>query len=69
MSGKTYGLRINEDELMALIGFHSMCIQAHESPTVEMSARLHDLIKRLNKNEPEIEEAQNNEKSQTKEAW
>ncbi len=53
---KTFGLRVNEEELMALIKHHSYNIMDHQSPLPEMSERLHNLVKRLHKDTPEVED-------------
>ena len=50
---KTFKLTVTEDELRALIDFNLAHHQ--DKPTVESSARIHDLTKRLNKETPEIE--------------
>jgi hypothetical protein len=49
---KTWKLTVNEDELKALINHHRF---KTDDTTVETSARIHDLTKRLNKETPEIE--------------
>lgn len=43
---RTFKLTVTEDELKALINHHIFVVQTH---TVEWSARIHDLTKRLNK--------------------
>lgn len=50
---KTFKLTINEDELKALINHH--CHSYNGRYTVEQSARIHDLTKRLNRDTAEIE--------------
>lgn len=60
---KTWKLTVNEDELKALIAYHSRnhvyasdvnCIDAYDIST-ERSQRIHDLTKRLNRETPEVE--------------
>lgn len=53
---KTWKLTVNEDELRALITHHLNKMFGEQS--VERSARIHDLTKRLNKETPEIENAE-----------
>lgn len=52
---KTFKLTVTEDELKALIKYHSsiMADGYHYEP--DTSERLHNLVKRLNKETPEIE--------------
>ena len=55
---KTWKLTVNEEELKALICFHSeehSNNANHAMPDVERSARIHDLTKRLNRKTPEVE--------------
>lgn len=55
---KTWTLKVNEDELKALILHHNGVIfhtPFDEKVKAETSARLHDLVKRLHKDTPEIE--------------
>lgn len=57
---KTFTLKVNEDELKALIAHHSSkqnqaCYDDGNKPDIETSARIHDLTKRLNRETPEIE--------------
>lgn len=61
---KTFGLKITEDELKALIRYHANKISYsvhspagldHTNYDIETSQRIHDLTKRLNKETPEIE--------------
>lgn len=56
---RKFRLQVTEGELSALIHHHSMIIQnlieAEKQVTSEMSERLHDLVKRLNRTTPEIE--------------
>lgn len=51
---KTFGLRINEEELRALIDYHA-AMHGKGDYDIERSQRIHDLTKRLNKETPEIE--------------
>lgn len=53
---RTFKLTINEDELQALIRHHKMHIS---DTSVETSARIHDLTKRLNKRIDDVEENNN----------
>jgi len=53
MANKTWKLTVNEEELRALINHNNNLL--FQSPTPEISLRLHDLVKRLNKETPEIE--------------
>ena len=58
---KTFKLTLTEDELIALIGYHtkkhsSFCYGSDVNPSVETSERIHTLTKRLNKDTPEVEE-------------
>lgn len=53
---KTWKLTVNEDELRALINHHVNSMFGDTS--IERSARIHDLTKRLNKETPEIENAE-----------
>ena len=50
---KTWMLRVTEDELKCLI--NNTAGKIYSDPTPENSARLHDLVKRLNKDTPEID--------------
>lgn len=54
---RTWQLRINEDELKALIHFHSInhadSLSQGKEVSNEISSRIHDLTKRLNKAESE----------------
>ena len=56
---KKFKMEINEGELMALIHHHSRIIQIHiedgNTPSTEISERIHTLTKRLNRDTPEIE--------------
>lgn len=51
---KTWSLKINEEELKALIDHHA-AMHGTGDYEIERSARIHDLTKRLNKETPEIE--------------
>lgn len=51
---KTWKVALTEDELKALIDYHSSRHPAG-GYSLETSARIHDLTKRLNKETPEIE--------------
>ena len=53
---KTWKITVNEDELRALIMYHNNMM--FTDVTVEHSSRIHDLTKRLNKEIPEIENAE-----------
>ena len=53
---KTWTLKINEEEMRALITHHNNSMFGDQS--VERSARIHDLTKRLNKDTPDIENAE-----------
>lgn len=53
---KTWTLKIDEDELRALITYHNNRMFVDQS--IEHSSRIHDLTKRLNKDTPEIENAE-----------
>ena len=73
MSGKTWKLTVNEDELRKLIRLHAGKLYHYDSDennkdlTIETSARLHDLVKRLNrKDDAEVTVETTNE---TKEGW
>lgn len=63
---RKFRLQVTEEELIALIGHHSVKINEKVYggttglPSVENSERLHDLMKRLHKTTPEIEEIVNN---------
>lgn len=57
---RKFRLQVTEDELIALIKHHSYNIMDHVNPIPDMSERLHDLVKRLHKTSPEIEEVVNN---------
>lgn len=61
-NAKTWKLTVNEDELKAIIHHHALkvltAIDNQNWPDPETSARIHDLTKRLNKAEPEIENAE-----------
>ena len=46
---KTWTLKVNEEELRALISYHAGNHELSDNPSVETSARIHDLTKRLNK--------------------
>lgn len=50
---KTWKLTVTEEELRAIISYNTNRL-AHD-PTIERSARIHELTKKLNKNDPEIE--------------
>lgn len=50
---KTWKLTVNEEELKCLI--NNAAGKIYGEPTPENSMRLHDLVKRLNKDTPEIE--------------
>lgn len=63
---KTWTLKIDEDELKALIMHHVNRMFSDQS--VERSSRIHDLTKRLNKDAPEIEQVENAQQ-QTKDGW
>lgn len=52
---KTFTFKATEDELLALIKHHSLNM-VHNSPTPEMSERLHFLTKKLHKDTPDVEE-------------
>lgn len=54
MANKTWKLTVNEDELKAIIN-HNNALLFH-NPRPEISLRIHDLVKRLNKDTPEIEQ-------------
>lgn len=54
---KTWTLKINEGEMRALIDYNLIQLQSCDYKT-ETSARIHDLTKRLNKDIPEIENAE-----------
>lgn len=60
MSERKFTLKITEGELLALIYHHSIIIardiETEVNPAIDNSERLHDLVKRLNKTTPEIEE-------------
>ena len=54
---KTYQTKLTEEELRALISHHAtMICYGDENINAERSKRLHDLVKRLNDDKPEIEE-------------
>lgn len=53
MSNKTWKVTVDEDELKALINFNTH--RLYQNYTVDTSQRIHNLTKRLNKDEPEIE--------------
>lgn len=61
---KTFKLTVTEGELEALIFHHSRIIQNaienEEKVSVEVSQRIHDLTKRLNKETAEIEPIETN---------
>lgn len=50
---KTWKLTVNEEELKCLI--NNAAGKIYSDPTPENSMRLHDLVKRLNKDTPDIE--------------
>jgi pyruvate-formate lyase-activating enzyme len=52
---KKFKLTVDEEELKALIRFHSANILDNDNYEIERSQRIHDLTKRLNKETPEIE--------------
>lgn len=61
---RKFRLQVTEEELIALIAHHSMKLasvsgtalwKSGDSPQTEVSERLHDLVKRLNKTGPEAE--------------
>lgn len=63
MSERTFKLTVSEEELRALIVFHCSKLSDKyligttktEAFTTELTARIHDLTKRLNKNNNEAE--------------
>ena len=72
MSEKTWKLQVNEDELKAIIEYHR--IKLYGDPTIETSARIHDLTKRLNRKDDIIVEGnpignQDEPEIETKETW
>lgn len=53
---KTWKITIDENELKALISFHGQMLAISGDTSTERSSRIHDLTKRLNKEDkPEIE--------------
>jgi hypothetical protein len=54
MEMKTWTVKLYEDELKALIQHHTIKIAEHDNPTTDMSERLHNLVKRLHKETPDI---------------
>lgn len=52
---KTWTVKINEEELRALIIHHNYRMLGAGNVDIETSARIHDLTKRLNRETPEIE--------------
>lgn len=52
---KTFGLKVSEDELKALIDYNLSRHGLNREYDIERSQRIHDLTKRLNKETPEIE--------------
>ena len=67
---RTFKLQVNEDELKALILHNKECL--YNDMTPERCARIHDLIKRLNRETPEIEiekTIENGPIDKAKEAW
>lgn len=52
---RKFKIQVTEDELKALIDHNLLKLQSY-GYTVETSARIHDLTKRLNRETPEIEE-------------
>lgn len=80
MSERKFGLKLTEGELIALIHHHTLIIKnAIEDdvykPAIEMSERLHNLVKRLHNDKPEIEgdprpsESQEQVKAPAVEGW
>ena len=55
MSERKFGLKVTEEELKTLILHHASSLYASENLTVETSKRIHDLMKRLHNDGPEIE--------------
>lgn len=55
-NGKTWKLTVDEEELRALINHNNAKLFNECKP--EISARLHDLVKRLNKDTPDVEQEQ-----------
>lgn len=55
---RKFRLQVTEDELLALIQFHGANISNTAKPSIDTSERLHDLVKRLNKETPDIEPSQ-----------
>lgn len=51
---KTFKITVTEDEMRALIRFHSERMIVDDQK-IETSERIHNLTKRLNKDTPEIE--------------
>jgi hypothetical protein len=52
---KTFKLTVTEDELKAMISYHSSMLGLADKYDIETSERIHTLTKRLNKETPEIE--------------
>lgn len=51
---RKFKVTLNEDELKAVISYNSG--RLWENYSVECSARIHDLTKRLNRDTPEVEQ-------------
>ena len=51
---KTFKLQITEEEMVALIDFHTRKLSS-QRPSIEVAQRIVDLTRRLNKDTPEIE--------------
>jgi hypothetical protein len=60
MSNRTWKITVDEDELKVLINFNAS--RLNSSYQVDYSQRIHNLTKRLNKDEPEIEKPAENVK-------
>lgn len=80
MSERKFGLKVTEGELIALIHHHTLIIKNTieddvAKPVIEVSERLHNLMKRLHNDKPEIEgdlrpsEAQEQVKAPAVEGW
>lgn len=52
---KTWKLTVNEEELKAIIRYHIYNIMNGDKIEPETSARIHDLTKRLNRDNGEVE--------------
>jgi len=58
MSERTWKITLNENELKALIEYHAIKHSVSSNFDVERSARIHDLTKRLNRKDDEVNQEQ-----------